>query len=294
MKSDNGFVRVQKIITPLLIYLIASMIVEVVAMGAASFLVQVEHGSSVMNDYNAFYTYVMEYIYDWILYLTGAIAVLTLPILLILYYKDSKRLDMVQPDVSPIMYAVASVLGIAVCFVLNAVLAMSGLSELLGEGYAETATAIYSQRLWLQYLVTAILVPCMEELIFRGLIFRRLRTYSIFPLAALISAILFGVYHMNLLQFIYATCLGIVLALAYEKFRSILAPIVIHGTANAFSVLLSTNEGVQILLGGTQERMIVSTLAAGVITAVCIYALAAMNKKGGRLSEDTNSRNTVL
>jgi hypothetical protein len=135
----------------------------------------------------------------------------------------------------------------------------------------------------MQYLVAAVIIPCMEELIFRGLIFRRMRTYAIFSLAALISAVLFGIYHMNLLQFIYATCLGLLLAYVYEQFRTIFAPILLHAAANAFSILISTNAAVSNLLGGTEKRLTVSLTVSLAGTLLGIYlinmATAAHPKK---------------
>ena len=51
--------------------------------------------------------------------------------------------------------------------------------------------------------------PVSEEMIFRGAIFDRV--YTVFPFwkANIIQAVLFGVYHMNIVQGLYAFCLGI-------------------------------------------------------------------------------------
>ena len=52
------------------------------------------------------------------------------------------------------------------------------------------------------------------------------------PLAIFLSSVLFGAAHMNLEQFCYTTILGVLLALAYEKTGSIIAPILIHMSFN--------------------------------------------------------------
>jgi hypothetical protein len=215
----------------------------------------------------------MEYVNRWALAMTGIAACICLPFLIRMYVKDQKRLVIRQPEVSPVSYVYISLLGMCSCFLLNGILSVSGLSELLSEGYEQTADSIYTQQLWMQYLVAAVIIPCMEELIFRGLIFRRMRTYAIFSLAALISAVLFGIYHMNLLQFIYATCLGLLLAYVYEQFRTIFAPILLHATANAFSILISTNAAVSNLLGGTEKRLTIALAVSLVGTLLGIYLI---------------------
>ena len=70
---------------------------------------------------------------------------------------------------------------------------------------------------WSEYspvwvIATLILPPLVEETIFRGLILGYLRRAgACFVVANLIQAVLFGVYHMNLVQGIYAAALGALL-----------------------------------------------------------------------------------
>lgn len=273
MRSDNWPVRIKKILTPIVLYLAVTIVVEIVGMVLATFYIQLQHGTAVINNYDQFYKYLMEYVNNWTLAMTGIAACICMPFLIRMYTRDKERLIIRQPEFSPFCYISIPVLGICSCFFLNGILSISGLTELLAEGYEQTAEAIYTRDLWQQYLVAAVLIPCMEELIFRGLIFRRMRTYSIFSLAALISAVLFGIYHMNLLQFLYATCLGLLLAYVYEEFRTILAPILLHAAANGFSILITTNDAVAELLGGTEKRLTISLVIAFVGTLLGIYLI---------------------
>lgn len=45
---------------------------------------------------------------------------------------------------------------------------------------------------------------------------------------------IFGLTHGNLVQFIYATVLGILMAIVYEIYDSLLASILFHSIANLF------------------------------------------------------------
>ena len=82
-------------------------------------------------------------------------------------------------------------------------------------------------------LGACILGPVCEELLFRGLLAGRLARYGQKP-AALVSALLFGLYHANLSQFFYAFALGLLLAYAYFYTGTLRAPIALHMLFNFF------------------------------------------------------------
>lgn len=103
--------------------------------------------------------------------------------------------------------------------------------------YYETADQSFGgQSKILLILATVILGPMAEELIFRGLTYERLRHYVSVPAAVIITALMFGIYHANVIQFIYASIMGVILALYYEKSGSLIAPVVAHMVMNAMAV----------------------------------------------------------
>ena len=55
--------------------------------------------------------------------------------------------------------------------------------------------------------------------------------------AVLISAVIFGAVHFNVVQFVYAFLLGIVLALCMEKSGHMYGAVVAHMTANGIAVI---------------------------------------------------------
>lgn len=77
--------------------------------------------------------------------------------------------------------------------------------------------------------------PVAEELIFRGAILDRFYLAFPFLTANILQAVLFGVYHMNLIQGIYAFCLGMILGLVRYVSGSILLSAMIHILFNATS-----------------------------------------------------------
>lgn len=95
-------------------------------------------------------------------------------------------------------------------------------------------------------LAVCIVGPIAEELVFRGMIFGKLRrAFSFWP-AAIISGIMFGVFHMNIMQGVYASVLGVLLAYVYEKTQTIFGSIFFHIVFNASSYITDfVNSGIQ-------------------------------------------------
>ena len=119
--------------------------------------------------------------------------------------------------------------------------------------YDDLSQIIYSGGIAVQILATAVAAPIVEEFLFRGLIFKRLRDSLKFVPSALLSALLFDIIHANALQFAYAFILGLLLAYIYEQFKSVWAPVLFHAGANLISVIVTAivpEEGIGLGMGG--------------------------------------------
>lgn len=132
--------------------------------------------------------------------------------------------------------AAAAGLTTVLAAVLNMLILISPLPRIF-PGYYESSAVSFAGQPWpLLILATVILGPAAEELIFRGLIYERMKHYLRVPLSVFLSAILFGLYHANMVQFIYAGLMGILLAYFYEKSGSLIACVAAHMAMNAFAV----------------------------------------------------------
>lgn len=90
---------------------------------------------------------------------------------------------------------------------------------------------------------TLILPPLAEEIIFRGLVFRYLRRAGAgFIVANVIQAVCFGIYHMNVVQGIYAAILGFLLGWLVYQYKSLAAPVFLHFLFNLFGTALTEFE----------------------------------------------------
>lgn len=93
--------------------------------------------------------------------------------------------------------------------------------------------------------VTAVTIfaPLAEELVFRGLVFRlTARVWGFLP-AAIVSALIFGLVHIEPWYLFGLVGLGLLLAYVYEHTRSLTACIVLHAVHNGISLALMFQQG---------------------------------------------------
>ena len=124
-------------------------------------------------------------------------------------------------------------------------------------------------------ILKALLPALVEETIFRGMVYN---TYSKRRpiIGILLSALLFGLMHMNFNQLPYALYLGIIMALVMEACDSIIAPMIVHFTMNATSSTLAflTKDSLEEAAGASSDLF--PTLMAGVIAVYAVLALIAL------------------
>ena len=134
-----------------------------------------------------------------------------------------------------------SVASIAFSMVGNNLIDISPLPELSGS-YEETSAMLMSGSLILQLLCVGILAPIVEEILMRGIIYGRLRDMMRPAWAIFWGGLLFGIFHGNIVQGVYAACFGWFLCWLMERFGSIKATCLSHMVSNmAVSLIVSTS-----------------------------------------------------
>lgn len=117
----------------------------------------------------------------------------------------------------------------------------------------------------LVFVSVGVVAPLIEEILFRGLVFRELEKIFDSKWAVFVQAILFGVYHLNMAQGVYTTFLGVVLGFALLWTGSIWAPIVIHIVNNSLSFLFS--------FIGQDSEILLFFLGSGLILVIAFFPL---------------------
>lgn len=123
-------------------------------------------------------------------------------------------------------------------FVSGVLVIIRPLFETIFSYYDKTVNSLFAADTIIVAVYVIILAPIVEELMLRGILFSRLRHGVSFIVANVIQAAVFGLYHWDIIQGIYAFGIGLLLGLVYEKTRTLLAPIIVHAFINGFGFLL--------------------------------------------------------
>ena len=100
----------------------------------------------------------------------------------------------------------------------------------------ETAAGLYQHGFLTSMLVMALCPAIGEEFLMRGVVYRSYRKKS--PvLAWILSAVIFGLLHMNFTQMPYAIYLGLIMVLMMEASDSIVTPMLMHFFMNGIATL---------------------------------------------------------
>ncbi len=113
---------------------------------------------------------------------------------------------------------------------------------------------IMSSDIVFTFIMTCILAPIIEEIMFRKIMLNKLSLFGEHS-AATISALTFALYHANFQQFLYAFLLGLIFSYITIKSGTILYAIILHAMVNFTGsilvpqIALSNNQSLTVALG---------------------------------------------
>lgn len=145
------------------------------------------------------------------------------------------------------------------------------IGKLLDNGYsAETVTDLSGQNMLVLFITGVIIAPVMEEIIFRAIPYRKLSGYGQ-RAYILFTSIVFGLFHLNLVQFFYATVLGLLFAKITWDTGSVRYTVILHVMVN-----LTGGVGIGSLLlryGGEKASQlygyaVLALMLIGTVTAI--------------------------
>lgn len=199
-------------------------------------------------------------------------ALITIPFCLRQMKRDgflAREKQFLRENISVSNFLAIVILSISACVALNYWIKMLGLMELF-HGYDRVEKLIYGNSLLEEFLAVVLAAPIVEELLFRGLVFGNFKKLWNCRGAMLASALLFGLYHGNMLQFIYAFSIGLLLVYVYEVFGTICAPILSHIVANGASVLMTECLDMSWVKGGMMFLFTLAFTLTGMLSLVWI------------------------
>lgn len=137
------------------------------------------------------------------------------------------------------IYAAAFLCGVLASLLGGLLMERSGIKTCFSNQVQEE---LFAGNAAVQLVGLGVIVPVAEELLYRGVVYERLREGLPQIPAVVIAASLFAFCHGNVIQMIYALPMALLLHLFYELSGSLLAPIVFHMGANLISICLEMSD----------------------------------------------------
>lgn len=152
-----------------------------------------------------------------------------------------------------------------------------------------TVSAISEGLLTMPFPLTLFMVsifgPFSEEFVFRGVVYNGYKNSSSVFWSVILSALLFGLMHMNFNQAAYAIALGIMFALLVEATGSIWSSMIAHMLFNApsvFTIYFQSEASAEAVLTNDDLLMVIGPymIAAVICTALagCVLVWLAKNE----------------
>lgn len=149
----------------------------------------------------------------------------------------------------------------------------------------DTSSDLFYQYPFIVQLILMAVIPgIVEEFIFRGVIYHSYRKNGVLG-AAVLSALCFGLFHMNFNQFFYAFVLGLVFALLVEATSSLFSSMLAHIAANSYSVIminliprdmLESDSTEAVIEELSQAQMLIGNIMAAVMLAMFAFGFGAV------------------
>ena len=221
------------------------------------------------TEYIEWMTSVQNYVYELVMkysmILTLISGILALVTFFVIMKARKKRpladigLTRINPWLALELFALGAALNVFVTFAMSII---PFPTEWMNS-YIESSSMLADANVVISIIVTVISAPIVEEITFRGFMYNQLKGGMPMFAAMLISSWVFGMVHGDLIWFMYAFLLGIVLTYIGEKCGALTASIIVHMAFNLFGSLTG-------LLGDMSETTFFILLASSGLVSLAL------------------------
>jgi membrane protease YdiL (CAAX protease family) len=266
--------KIWRVVYPVGIYFLISNIISVVFLVIYAVILQLNANSNGETlNLATLQSELISSVYKYSMALTALAAAIMIPIAYLLFRNDKKKENIKYEKFNIGLFGLVIVLAAMACLGGNQLLSISKL-DVIFPGFNDVQEALYGGSLVMEVLAAVILAPIVEELLFRGLVFKRLNGYMGKLPAMILSSLFFGIYHGNVVQGVYAFTVGMVFVFIYDRYKTLLAPILAHILANLVSVI-SVETSIFNPLYTSDLIFYISTV---IEVLICIVLIVYMNK----------------
>lgn len=162
-----------------------------------------------------------DFINNYTLLIIFFIGIIFIPSFYLLYRKYSIKIKF---DLRNIIYYI--IIGILLALIYNLYLSII------------TNYQISKLPIYVQIISSGIIGPIIEELLFRGIVYNKLKQFNSVKKSMIISTIIFSIIHFSIADCIYTIFIGYLLVYVYEKYKDIRYSMVIHILINVSVILM--------------------------------------------------------
>lgn len=192
-------------------------------------------------DYNSFSIQLTEKLSDYLMLGTLISGVLALAIISISFFIRKRN---IREELNLFKFKGEGIiplilLGIGLNVFISILFSVIPFPEDWINSYTNSSANITQGDYVISLLSVVIVAPIVEEVIFRGLIYTRLKNGIPLILSAVIASVVFGIIHGTIIWAIYTFLLSLILIWVFERFHSLLANIILHMAFNVMGMVLN-------------------------------------------------------
>lgn len=248
------------------IYLVMQLVITVVFAIVKAIPVAMKYalGGSLLSDpavFSAYMDEVIQIVMDTALPAVIVSGVLTVGLLWLIFACRKKKFvrEVGIRKMNPVAVAPLVLMGLSFNILTSLMFALVPQEAM--DSYTESSSFVFSGNMVTVVIATVIMAPIVEEIVFRGLVYTRLKKGMPAVLAMILASTLFGLAHGQWLWMIYTSVFGMVLVWVYERTKSLFASMLLHFGYNLCPVLLG------LLPADVPDWMGLVLIAAAVVVA---------------------------
>lgn len=279
MKEDK-WVRLWNMISPPVLYMFIQMGVEL-AVALITIIyenVKMYKTYGMINDAQAVTEKVQQMTEVNASYITVASAVMAVIFFGRMYLKE--RNSFLKENNKEINTFVMIAFGVMLSMAAGSILSAMNIDNIYGS-YEKTSSLLLNGNIVYRLFALGVITPAAEEIIFRGLVFNRVKKQYGSLYGIVVSSLMFGVFHFNLVQGLYAFIIGMAFAYCYELTGDLKIPVYMHMSINVLTVL-SDYYGLNSITDGNTVFKVVLTLMECIISVYLFEMIVKKSWKRGK------------
>jgi len=197
-------------------------------------------------------------------------------VFLLSWKKERTRLGQINSNFTSFNAVTVIFFGIALNIVLSVTASIWLFKLFPSDG--NTQENLKHGSLALKFLRGCVGAVITEELCFRGFVYTRLKKYVRVLPAMLLSSFIFGLTHLYPVLVMTSFVLGMICVIAYEKFKTLWAPVAVHFGFNMSGILIEEVISVKMESHAVDTLMILLFVVSLIFIGVSMYFLFKKRK----------------